>query len=74
MPKELDKYTFKICEAVKLGLTHYYMGPKDKRTVTASERALARVIIPTLPVGWMQESYDWQTFKRKTKAKKGAKK
>ena len=26
----MTKQEFKICEAVALGLTHYYMGPKDK--------------------------------------------
>ena len=30
----MDKRTFKICEAVALGLNHYYMGPHDKREVT----------------------------------------
>ena len=29
----MDKRTFKICEAVALGITHYYMGPHDKREV-----------------------------------------
>ena len=29
----MTKQEFKICEAVALGLTHYYMGPKDKHEV-----------------------------------------
>ena len=58
----MTKHEFKICEAVALGLTHYYMGPKDKRELTASERAEALSILPTLQPGWMQESYDWQVF------------
>lgn len=29
----MTKQEFKICEAVALGLTHYYMGPHDKREV-----------------------------------------
>ena len=58
----MTKHEFKICEAVALGLTHYYMGPKDKRELTASERAEALAILPTLQPGWMQEKYDWQVF------------
>lgn len=41
----MDKRTFKICEAVALGLTHYYMGPHDKCEVTAIERAEALATI-----------------------------
>lgn len=55
----MTKHEFKICEAVALGLTHYYMGPRDKREVTAQERAEALSIIPTLPAGWMQEPHEW---------------
>ena len=58
----MTKHEFKICEAVALGLTHYYMGPRDKRELTASERAEALSLLPTLPPGWMQEKYDWQVF------------
>lgn len=32
----MDKRTFKICEAVALGLTHYYMGPHDKLDVSGT--------------------------------------
>lgn len=55
MRKPMTKHQFKICEAVALGLTHYYMGPHDKREVTATERAEALATIPDLPKGWMQE-------------------
>lgn len=55
----ISKREFKICEAVKLGLTHYYMGPRDKRELTASERAEALTILPTLPKGWMRQRHDW---------------
>lgn len=55
----MTKHEFKICEAVALGLEHYYMGPRDKRELTASERAEALTILPTLPKGWMQERHDW---------------
>lgn len=55
----IDKHTFKICEAVALGLTHYYMGPNDKRELTASERADALATLPDLPPGWMQDYHDW---------------
>lgn len=55
----MDKHTFKICEAVALGLTHYYMGPNDRRKLTESEIAKARLFIPALPSGWMQEQHEW---------------
>ena len=55
---ELDKRTFKICEAVALGLTHYYLNDQhDKRIIFASERAEALSIIPKLPKGWMQQKH-----------------
>lgn len=59
----MDKQTFKICEAVALGLTHYYMGPHDKREVTATERAEAIATIHDLPAGWMQEEQEWMLHK-----------
>lgn len=60
----LNKRTFKICESVALGLTHYYMGPNDKRKISASERAEALSIIPDLPKGWMQKKHSWDAFKK----------
>lgn len=54
----MDKRTFKICEAVALGLTHYYMGPHDKREVTATERAEALATIPDLPEDWMTQKHE----------------
>ena len=62
-----NKRLFKICEAVALGLTHYYMGPKDKREVTDEYRRLAEKIIPTLPKGFtrMSESYDFSIWRKK---------
>lgn len=36
----MTKHQFKICEAVALGLTHYYMGPDDKRKVSVPKNAL----------------------------------
>lgn len=59
-----DKRTFKICESVALGLTHYYMGPNDKRKIFASERAEALLIIPDLPKGWMQQKHHWDACKK----------
>ena len=52
------KRTFKICEAVSLGLTHYYMAPHDKREVTATERAEALATIPYLPEGRMKHKHE----------------
>lgn len=56
-----NKRLFKVCEAVALGLTHYYMGKNDRRQVTEKERAEAHKIIPTLPEGWMvgADRFDW---------------
>ena len=59
----LTKHQYKICEAVALGLNHYYMGPHDKREVTATERAEALATIPDLPAGWMQEEQEWMHHK-----------
>ena len=59
MRKPMTKHQFKICEAVALGLTHYYMGPKDKREVTATEHAKALATIPYLPEGWMKQKHEW---------------
>lgn len=59
----MDKKTFKICEAVALGLTHYYMGQHDKREVTATERAEALATILDLPDGWMQQKHSWDACK-----------
>ncbi len=59
----MDKRTFKICEAVALGLTHYYMGPNDKREVTATERAEALATIPDLPDGWMKQKHERDAYK-----------
>lgn len=56
---KIDKHLFKICEAVALGLTHYYMGPRDKREVTATERAEALATIHDLPEGWMKQKHEW---------------
>ena len=63
----MDKRTFKICEAVALGLSYYYMGPKDKRKIFASERAEAHSIIPDLPKGWMQnaDKLPWSCLNKK---------
>lgn len=55
----MTKQEFKICEAVALGLTHYYMGPHDKREVTAIERAEALATKPYLPEGWMTQKHEW---------------
>ena len=66
----MTKQEFKICEAVALGLTHYYMGPRDKREVTAAERAEALATIPDLPAGWMHEEQEWMLHKIPKKEKK----
>ena len=58
---ELDKHSFKICEAVALGLTNYYLDSyKDRREITDADIIKAGIIIPTLPKGWMHRKYSWQ--------------
>ena len=63
----MNKHQFKICEAVALGLTHYYMGPKDKRELTEEDRRLVKKLIPTLPKGFtqMSESYEFSIWRKK---------
>ena len=59
----MDKRTFKICEAVHLGLDYYYMEKNDRRTLTKEDYELAKRILPTLPDGWYREHYDWTAQK-----------
>jgi len=44
---------------VRLGLDHYYMGPKDRRPLTAEDIEKARSMLPVLPDGWWLERHDW---------------
>lgn len=59
----MDKRTFKICEAVNLGLDYYYMAKNDRRTLTKEDYKLAKRTLPTLPDGWYREHHDWMTQK-----------
>ena len=59
----MDKRTFKICEAVHLGLDYYYMAKNDRRTLTKEDYDEAQRILPTLPEGWYREHHDWMTQK-----------
>lgn len=59
----LDKRTFKICEAVHLGLSQYYMGKNDIRKVTDEDKKLAHKIIPTLPSKWWLTKHSWDACK-----------
>lgn len=63
----LTKHQFKICEAVALGLTHYYMGKNDRRKLTAEERKQAKLLLLVLPKGWHREEQEWFCNKGKTK-------
>lgn len=56
----LSKHEFKICEAVRLGLTHYYLNnSRDKHFVTPAERAWAVATLPKLPERWWRRKYPW---------------
>ena len=59
----MDKLTFKICEAVHLGLDYYYMAKNDRRMLTKEDYDLAKRLLPTLPDGWYREHYDWMAQK-----------
>ena len=60
----LSKHTFKVCESVALGLSHYYVGPNEKRVILPFEREQAKQLIPTLPKGWMQQKHSWDSCKK----------
>lgn len=65
MPKkEIDKYTFKICEAVKLGLDKFFLEENKPIKITEYHTDFANRIIPTLPRGWMQQKHSWDACKR----------
>jgi len=59
----MDKRTFKICEAVHLGLDYYYMAKNDRRTLTKEDYELAKSILPTLQEGWYRERHEWDAAK-----------
>lgn len=56
---EIDKRTFKICEAVALGLDRYYMIDKHPTLLSEEQRQKARDIIKQMPPGWMQMPHRW---------------
>lgn len=66
----LTKHQFKICEAVALGLTHYYMDKDDRREVTKQDHREAARLLPQLPQGWMNEEQEWFLHKIPKKEKK----
>jgi hypothetical protein len=66
----LTKHQFKICEAVALGLTHYYMDKNDRLEVTEQDRKEAAMLLPKLPNGWMNEEQEWMLHKNPHKGRK----
>lgn len=56
---EIDKETFKICEAVALGLDRYYMRDKHPTFLSEEQSEKARTIIKQLPPGWMRMPHRW---------------
>lgn len=66
----LTKRQFKICEAVALGLTHYYMDKNDRREVTEQDRKEAARMLPQLPNGWMNDEKEWMLHKIPHKGRK----
>ena len=68
----MDKTTFKICEAVALGLTRYYLETWKPIDLTPEDKVMASKIIPTLPDGWMQgaDNLPWSCMNKNKKQKK----
>lgn len=66
-PNELTKRQWKICEAVALGLTHYYMGPNDRRELTVADYKESALLLPKLPKGWMHggDKMPWSCLNKK---------
>ena len=63
-PSDLTKRQWKICEAVHLGIDHYYMeDSRDRHEITDDEYAKALDYLSKLPSGWMQEPQEWMKFK-----------
>ena len=65
----LTKHQFKICEAVALGISHYYMGKKDRRELTVADSKEAALLLPQLPQGWMNTEQPWMLHKIPKKGK-----
>lgn len=66
----ITKHQFKICEAVALGLTHYYMGKNDRRELTLNDVNEAAKLLSKLPTGWMNTKQPWMLHKIPKKEKK----
>lgn len=62
--KELTKRQWKICEAVHLGIDHYYLnGPKDKRPLTEADMEEATALLSALEPDWWSEHQPWMVCK-----------
>lgn len=68
----LTKHQFKICEAVTLGLSHYYMDKNDRRECTLNDVNEAAKLLSKLPTGWMQngDKMPWSCMNQKKKEKR----
>lgn len=63
-PNELTKRQWKICEAVHLGLDHYFLNSiRDCRPLTNKDMAEAQDLLAKLPKGWWQENQPWMVCK-----------
>lgn len=57
----MDKHTYKIREAVALGLSHYYLdSDKDRRKITDADIVKARIIILSTKGMDAKKKYNWQ--------------
>lgn len=63
-PNELTKRQWKICEAVHLGIDHYFLnGPKDKRPLTDADISEALDYLAKLPERWWWDRQPWMACK-----------
>lgn len=71
-PNELTKRQWKICEAVHLGLDHYFLNSfTDSRPLTEKNMEEAVDLLSKLPPNWWQEKQPWMVCKgNKRKSKK----
>lgn len=70
----LTKHQFKICEAVALGISYYYMGKNDMRKLTEEERKQAELLLPVLPKGWYREEQEWMAIVQAEKRRQSKRK
>lgn len=62
-PHKMTKHLFKICEALQLGYSYYYMHKGVRKILTTKERELAFQVLKILPKGWQLCKHPWDRYK-----------